>query len=177
MKIYNYSEQNGEFLSESQALANPVRHGDYLIPRNATTKQPPEAGAQQVAQFKSGQWQLVPDYRGGKWYTERGEEKTIKEINQEPDPTWLTEKPVLPVPVPQVVSMRQARLALLKRGYLSQVEPIINQLPEEQKQAALIEWEFAGTVDRDEALTRVLVAGLNLTEQQENELFELAATL
>ena len=77
----------------------------------------------------------------------------------------------------RVVTMRQARLALLEKGYLSQVEPIIDQLPEEQKQAALIEWEFAGTVDRQKQLTRFLVDGLNLTEQQEDELFELAATL
>lgn len=91
----------------------------------------------------------------------------------------LTDDEVIEVTKREVkaVSMRQARLALLKKGYLSQVETIINNLPDEERLAAQIEWEFAGVVDRDEALTRVLVAGLNLTEQQENELFELAATL
>lgn len=76
--------------------------------------------------------------------------------------------------VPTEVSMRQARLALNAAGQLSAVESAINALPEPQKTAARIEWDYATTVARDWPLVQMLapVIGLDL-----DALFSSAAEL
>jgi hypothetical protein len=74
------------------------------------------------------------------------------------------------------VSMRQARLALLQEGYLLQVEGIIQSLPSPQKEAAMIEWEYATSVVKDSPLVSVLASGLDLTSTELDELFTLANT-
>lgn len=71
--------------------------------------------------------------------------------------------------IPTVVSMRQARLALLGAGLLDDIEAVIAQ----QSAAAQIEWEYAQTVER----THPLVQSLGLSEAQLDELFLQAASL
>lgn len=77
--------------------------------------------------------------------------------------------------VPQSISMRQARLALLQAGLLSGVETAINDLTEPDKSAARIEWEYATEMRRDHALIAALAAEMQLSEQQIDDLF-IAAT-
>jgi len=69
--------------------------------------------------------------------------------------------------------MRQARLALLQQGMLSQVESAVAGAG----QAAQIEWEYSSTVERDKALVQAIAPALGLTETQLDDLFRLAATL
>ncbi len=82
-----------------------------------------------------------------------------------------------PVVIPVVVSMRQARLALLQRGLLSQVDTAITAMPEPQRSAAKIEWEYSAEVSRDSNLVSNLGAVLGLTTADLDALFTLAATL
>lgn len=49
-------------------------------------------------------------------------------------------------PVPQSVTMRQARLALLDLDLLSSIDEAINAMPEPDKTKAKIEWEYAAVV-------------------------------
>ena len=90
---------------------------------------------------------------------------------------WLAEgntpEPADPPPVPVItsVTMRQARLALLQSGLLTQVSASITD------PAALIEWEYAQTVERNSPLVQQIATGLSLDEQQLDSLFTLAATL
>ena len=89
-------------------------------------------------------------------------------------------KPSVPAPViiPSVVSMRQARLALLKAGLLSGVTTAIDAITDEtSRQAAQIEWEYATSVDRNSAFTQQLVTALGLTNELVDDLFLLASTL
>jgi hypothetical protein len=83
----------------------------------------------------------------------------------------------LPVPVPQQVTMRQARLALLQAGLLSSVDAAIDGLPEPDRSAAKIEWEYAAVVQRASGLVPAMGAALGMTEAQIDALFILAATL
>lgn len=77
-----------------------------------------------------------------------------------------------------VVSMRQARLALLQTGKLALVEVAINSLPESpEKEAALIEWEYATEVRRLHGWVLSLQPALGLTDAELDDLFALAATL
>lgn len=79
--------------------------------------------------------------------------------------------------VPQSVTMRQARLALVQTGMLTQVNTAVAAMPGAQGDAARIEWEFSSTVERNRPLVQALGAALGLTEAQLDDLFRLAATL
>lgn len=90
---------------------------------------------------------------------------------------WLAEgNTPLPTDLPPPiivtsVTMRQARLALLQSGLLTQVSASITD------PAAQIEWEYAQTVERNSPLVQQIATGLNLTEAQLDDLFQLAVSL
>jgi hypothetical protein len=79
--------------------------------------------------------------------------------------------------VPQQVTMRQARLALLGAGKLAAVNAAINALPEPQKSAALITWDYSSVVQRHNGLIPSMAAALGMTEAQIDALFKAAAAL
>ena len=78
---------------------------------------------------------------------------------------------------PKVVTMRQARLALLSQKLLSNVDAVIASFPSPQKEAAQIEWEFASTVERNSDLVAMLSQSLSLTDEQMDALFQAASEL
>ena len=78
-----------------------------------------------------------------------------------------------PSVIPAVVSMRQARLALLQSGLLSQVNTAITSGSEADK----ITWEYATEVNRQDTLVQNLAIGLGLSESDLDNLFTLASTL
>ena len=90
--------------------------------------------------------------------------------------TYVEPEPAPPY-VPPVVSMRQARLALLGAGLYADVNAAIDSLPSPQKEAARIEWEYATEVQRASGLVPTLGAALSLTEAQLDSLFVTASTL
>lgn len=79
--------------------------------------------------------------------------------------------------IPSVVTMRQARLALLQQNLLQQVQFSIDSLPSPQKEAAQIEWDYSSEVHRDKPFVQLLGAALGLTKEQLDNLFTLASTL
>lgn len=80
-------------------------------------------------------------------------------------------------PVPEVVTMRQARLALLGAGLLAQVNTAVANMPGAEGAAAHIEWEYAQEVRRNSALVAGLSAALGLADTQLDALFVAAAGL
>jgi len=82
-----------------------------------------------------------------------------------------------PTPIPQVVTMRQARLALLSQGLLSGVDAAIDALEDPIKSEARIEWEYSQTVERSRPFVTLLGIALGLDEAGLDNLFTLAATL
>lgn len=94
---------------------------------------------------------------------------------------WLaagnTPDPAEPPPPPSIVTMRQARLALLHAGMLAQVNAAVASLPGVEGDAARIEWEFSSTVERDRPLVQALIGALGLNEAQLDALFVAAAAL
>lgn len=78
-----------------------------------------------------------------------------------------------PTIVPKVVSMRQAKLALLQQGLLDSVNTVIEQAGD----AAKIEWQYATEVKRDNSLVQAIASQLSITEQQLDDLFVLAKSL
>jgi hypothetical protein len=82
-----------------------------------------------------------------------------------------------PPPIPQSVSMRQARLALLSYGLLDDVDSVIMAMTEPQRSQTQIEWEYAQTVERGNALVALLGPALGLDDEAIDGLFTLAVTL
>jgi len=76
-----------------------------------------------------------------------------------------------------VVTMRQARLALLQQNLLSGVEAAIAAMPEPDRSQVAIEWEYASTVERLSPWMDAMGTALGLTDEQLDDLFVLAAEL
>jgi len=86
-----------------------------------------------------------------------------------------------PVPtvagVPQKVTMRQARLALLGAGMLAGVDAAIDAMSEPTRSAARIEWEYSSEVQRYNGFVAALGPALGMTDEQMDALFIAAAKL
>lgn len=82
-----------------------------------------------------------------------------------------------PVAVPAEITMRQARLVLMGAGKLTAVDAAIAAMPEPQKSAAKIEWEYSNTVQRHNGFVSALGPALGLTESEVDALFIAGAAL
>ena len=92
------------------------------------------------------------------------------------DGAWVLEDPAVLVapytePVPQQVTMRQARLELLERGLLDDVEAAIAAAG----RAAQIEWEYATTVERGHPVIAAVQQQQGLSDADMDDLFREAA--
>ncbi|MBB1485886.1 hypothetical protein [Oceanospirillum sediminis] len=76
-----------------------------------------------------------------------------------------------PEPVPLILSARQARLVLHSIGRLSDVAIAIAALPENDREYAEIEWEYATEIHREHRFTGMLADMLRLTGNQVDQLF------
>ncbi|MDV7395906.1 hypothetical protein RZS08_31230, partial [Arthrospira platensis SPKY1] len=83
-----------------------------------------------------------------------------------------------PIAIPQSVTMRQGRLALLGAGLLDAIDGAINAIEDPvQKSAARIEWEYAQTIDRQSQFVANMAEQLGLTDEQMDQLFLQASQL
>jgi hypothetical protein len=112
------------------------------------------------------------DWKPGRYFLIDGE-WSLNEEWQEP----VIEVMPAPEAALQSVTMRQARLALLSYGLLDDVEAVIITMNEPQRSQTQIEWEYAQTVERDNALVAALGPALGLDDAAIDSLFTLAATL
>lgn len=130
-----------------------------------------------TGQFDNGDPVDIPE---GRWIDLRMNEVRQPEIEMDipeegadqPAPPSEPDEPV----IPSVVTMAQAKLALLYAGLFEAAEQYINDLPEPLKSAALIEWNHRQTLEREHPLVGQVADGLGLTEQQLDDLFLDAST-
>ena len=158
MKIVSQLDADGYFVGLTAADESPLEPGVFLIPGGAVDASPP----------------VVPDGHRARWSNGWAFE-AIPQPEPEPEPPPPPPPP--PVVIPQSVTMRQARLALLQSGMLTQVNTAVANMPGAAGDAARIEWEFSSTVERNRPLVQSLTGALGLTESQLDDLFRLAATL
>ena len=104
---------------------------------------------------------------------------TAADFPQAPKPNFPEWRPLPEEPTGvRVVSMRQARLALLQAGLLSQVEAAIAAIEDAgQRQAVQIEWEYAADINRAHPWVQGLADALGLNETQLDDLFVAASRL
>lgn len=124
---------------------------EHNIFREVETPQPSPNHIRDGYELVEGQWQT-------KWRPMTPEEKAARDEARRQSMT---------------VSMRQARLALLAQGLLSQVEAAVSNLSQE----AQIEWEYASTVDRLSPWVAQVGEAMGLSDAQLDALFEAAAGL
>jgi hypothetical protein len=97
------------------------------------------------------------------------------DINRMGEYEYVDGMVAIPAPgIPQSVTMRQARLALLQGGLLQSITDNIAAGTDEPMK---IEWSYATTVDRDWTSLVALATSMGLTDTQLDDLFVLAATL
>jgi hypothetical protein len=113
MEIWNYHPSNKELLWKSNAVPSPLEPGEFLIPAYATTTKPPEAILnKQVYVFNDGSWSVVDDHRGEIWWKPSGESVTIEEIGSEVINGLLSEKPVIELLPPPVLTAEEKLAAV-----------------------------------------------------------------
>lgn len=119
---------------------------------------------------------------GNKGWLEFNDGTPNQDINELPSwvgnalAAWDVADTPAPIPEPQtptVVSMRQARLALLQQNLLDAVEQAIAI----GTKADQITWEYATEVNRSDALVVNMATALNLTEADLDNLFQAASQL
>lgn len=81
--------------------------------------------------------------------------------------------PVIPKIIPEIITMRQARLALLQNNLLDVIDVAVATMP----QNVQISWEYATEVRRDNPLVASIKAMQQWTDAQMDDLFILASTL
>ena len=79
--------------------------------------------------------------------------------------------------IPHEVTMRQVRLALLAAGKLAQVDAAIASMPEPQRTAASIEWEYSNALQRSNPFVAQLGAALGIDDAAIDALFVAASKL
>jgi hypothetical protein len=80
--------------------------------------------------------------------------------------------------VPQTVTPRQIRIALVMSGIsLSTIEAMIDNLPEPDRSITKITWEYSVEFQRNNPLLNAIAPIFGFTQQQIDELFQLASTL
>ena len=127
-------------------------------------------------------WRLEKDDTAQAWVAIE-DNSTIERFNftradfPDAQPPALPEYVPVVVAVPEVVTMRQARLALLGAGLLAQVNTAVANMPGAEGDAARIEWEYAQEVRRDSPLVAGLSAALGLTDETLDNLYKVAAGL
>lgn len=128
---------------------------------------------------------LFPDYQENDWFLQddsNGNGPYIKQWNRpEPQPTRaeIEAAEALPDPVivPQSVSMRQGREALIRRGYIATVDAHIAGMAGVEGEIARNEWDKSQVIERNRPLTLQMGQLLGLDAAGLDELFVFAATL
>jgi len=111
---------------------------------------------------RNGSW-VVKDSEG--WRSLTSEEIDSSDLEYE--------KLISENAVPKIITMRQARLALLKAGLFETIAASIGSMP----QNVVIEWEYASDVMRDSPTITALASALSLSKEQVDELFIEGAKL
>jgi len=82
-EYYSYDPVNGNrFTFSGIADKNVMEIGRFLHPANSLPVAPPETGENECAVARSGQWVVVPDFLGTKYWLEDGSYHIITEVGE-----------------------------------------------------------------------------------------------
>jgi hypothetical protein len=78
---------------------------------------------------------------------------------------------------PSVATPLQIRLALIKLGRLDEIQTLIANLEEPAKTIVMTEWEYALEIEKNSTTIQSIGAYIGLTEQEIDDIFELASNI
>lgn len=139
---------------------------DFLVELEIIKRPDPSYNlANQTLEYRS-----FADINNLKWI----EESYIRDLNQ----SEIDQR----IPQPNNVNTctpRQIRIAIIKSGMsLSSIDEYINNIQDNaQREIARSEWEYSLEIKKDHPIVELIASTLNLTQQQINDIFNLASTL
>lgn len=165
--LYNLNTQQregeireGRYLVDGQPGALP----DFLVELEIE-KRPDPTYDYQTQTLENRAFADLPNF---KWI----EETYVRDLSQQE----INQR--LPHP-PDTCTPRQLRIALIQTGIsLSAIEAQIDAIPDAiQKEIARAEWEYALEIKKEHPLVAMMASSLNLSDQQVQDIFNLAVTL
>lgn len=110
-------------------------------------------------------------------YNTQTGETTEREMTPE-EISAMQEMENAPAPVPFEITARQVRMQLIVMGVdLQMIENALEQLPEPQKALAKVNWEYAGTFERNNGMMQEMAVQLGFTDEQIDQIFIEGAKL
>lgn len=146
--VYSYDPTTNFYVGWTEADESPLEEGVYHIPAYTAEIAPPD--------FITG---FLPRWTGHNWE--------------------VVELPKKPGVHMSALSARQIRLGLLAAGISpSSITDYIEAMPEgAEREAALVEWEYATQYDRNHPLIATLGDLLDLSHEQINDLWLASVNL
>jgi hydroxyethylthiazole kinase-like sugar kinase family protein len=134
------------------------------------------------AQLRAREYPSMEEFADAMWWNEQGHPERLRAWHatcaaikaKYPKTPSVPD----PMPVPQRVTRRQARRALLARGLLDEVESILGNIPETfEKRAMQIDWNDATDFERSDPTLIQLATQLGLSSEDLDNLFRLASSI
>lgn len=168
--VYLYNNE-GIFIGEYIAQESPLEEGVFIKPTLSTETEPPAFAEKEIPVFFDSVWTISDDFRGDVWFDKvTGHPVEINFIGTPSDELSATPIEIIDNLI-KPLTMRQARLALLKAGLLDEVNLAIT--TDEQK----IWWDYSSVVERNHPLVDAVLTALGKTKAEIDAMFIAAATL
>lgn len=195
MKTVYQTTHDGAFAGETIADESPLEPGVYLIPAGCVEDPPPETVEGFFARWHNGEWIVEPlpepVITGARRIKDGSIIATIDgaEVSVPDDMASALRQKLAKweakgnsiadyvEPVPQSVTMAQARIVLQMTGQLVAIQAGLEALEEPQRSVALTAWEYAPTVSRNGSLVQTLSAQFGMSEEDLDALFIAAGNI
>jgi hypothetical protein len=109
MKTVYQLDADGFLVGATQADIDPLNLNNWLIPGNCVELAPPSCGNNQIAQYKNGEWFIVADYRGEKYWLPDGSEHEIIVPGEVFPPNALSSPPLVVLKSAKLAQIEQDR--------------------------------------------------------------------
>ena len=123
-------DKNGIYTGDYKAQLSPLEPGVFIAPVDSTELSLPSLGVNQTAQFISGTWVVVPDFRGATWYDQAtGAPVDIIAAGQPAANLAATAPPPPTPPAPTLAQAQAAQSQLINNSTESELQAIVAAYP------------------------------------------------
>lgn len=119
---YYQTDDNGYLVGEFPAEGSPLEPGVFLIPRGGVEIAPPPAGPNEIAQWVTDRWTVVPDLRGRVYWLPDRTRHEIKERGVALPAGALDAEP--PKPLNEVRADKLVQLEQIRRVAIETLPPV-----------------------------------------------------